>query len=221
MSDHNLDRTGYGVQFRRVRHRLLCLVVFASLTGVWCCLSSGAECAVLWVDANGHGQYRTVQEAVDAASSGDEIRVVQGVYTKPAGDVVVWINKDLVIHGGYAAVGGERNPTRYPVILSGGGIAGRRVLSTHHLTTASELSGFTLAGGTTETGGGANINSSGLMIAECVFQDNTGSGMSASWSRLSLIDCVFANNQAQGGAGMAIGQSTVTATNCRFNNNVA
>jgi pectin methylesterase-like acyl-CoA thioesterase len=44
--------------------------------------------------------YATIQDAVDAASDGDTIKIAQGVYTSP-GLQVVYIDRAVALTGGY------------------------------------------------------------------------------------------------------------------------
>ena len=57
--------------------------------------SSLATAHTVTVDANGHGDYRTLKQAVENASTGDEIRVWDGVY----GEENININRTLSIIG--------------------------------------------------------------------------------------------------------------------------
>ena len=42
-----------------------------------------AYSATIYVDANGTGDYSTIQEAINGANDGDEIILLPGVYTGP------------------------------------------------------------------------------------------------------------------------------------------
>ena len=73
-----------------------------------------ADAAVLNVDANGGGDYSSIQEAVDKAQNGDTILVSPGVYQEN-----VKVNKELIIASDSAPTGDQINRT-YIVGLGSG-----------------------------------------------------------------------------------------------------
>ena len=69
--------------------------------------------------------YSSVQAAVNAASSGDEIRIATGTYNEN-----MTIDKSLTLRGGYTTTDWSvPNPISYPTVLNGGG-AGRVIAAT-------------------------------------------------------------------------------------------
>lgn len=201
-----------------------------------------------WVDANasfpyGDGSathpFRTIQEAIDLANEGYEIRIVQGTYTAPAGPVLDWRSKNLRIIGGYSAVNGTYNPAQYPVILDGQGVAGRRVIYAKGLGAQSELVGVTVRGGSAsgnspdDDGGGMYVYDGSMKITNCIFENNTSAGRGGGlylgrWSggmggQATLANCIFRNNNsgAFGGGVSSRDLYSFTVTNCVFENNTA
>ncbi len=87
--------------------------------------------------------YTTVQAALNAATSGEEIRVTAGRYTGTSG-IVANITKKIELLGGWNSDFTVRNPTLYPTILDGRRL-GRVVQITGSI--APTLDGFTITGG--------------------------------------------------------------------------
>ncbi len=200
------------------------------------CIGPASACAtviprepVLWVDLGGQGDFTDIQSAVDAAQAGDEIRVVQGVYTTASGDVVTWQNKDLTLQGGYESVGGALDSGLYETVIDGGGVAFRSGVFTSGLTAASRLSGFTFLGGQNghlNSGAGIHNDNSDLVISHCVFHSNYanwGAGV-ASWndSDVTITHSYFHDNSAYYGAAIHNGSgSEATIVNSVFYSNSA
>ncbi|RMD59620.1 hypothetical protein D6833_11150, partial [Candidatus Parcubacteria bacterium] len=68
--------------------------------------------------------YSSVQAAVNAANSGDEIRIATGAYTEN-----ITLDKSLTLRGGYTTTDWTAsNPISYPTVLNGGG-AGRVIVA--------------------------------------------------------------------------------------------
>ena len=84
---------------------------------IHCVNASGSGCA----PGLSGGCYKSLQEAVDAAQSGDIIRVAGGVYTAPNGRLVALHGKGLSIEGGYDLACGTQDADLYPTILDGEG----------------------------------------------------------------------------------------------------
>ena len=183
----------------------------------------------IWVDLGGAGNFTDIQSAVNAATAGNNIHVVQGVYTTASGNIVDWQNKDLTIIGGYDMVSGNNDPNLYPTIIDAGGVAFRSCVYTANLTNASTFTGFTLRNGQNgHLNGGAGIHNenSDLNITYCTFHSNYanwGAGISnLNDSDVTITHCLFFKNEAYYGAGVHNGGgSEATVINSVFYNNKA
>ena len=199
--------------------------------------AANAAGATIYVDAamNGDGSswgdaYKYLQDALGAATSGDEIRVAEGIYipdrslANPDGSgdraAAFYLKTGVGIYGGFPVGGGswdDRDPEAYRAILSGDlngddvGLANNSDNS-YHVVRASGtdatavLDGFTIIAG--------NADGSGL--------DGDGGGMYNYQSSAIITHCTFTGNftQKRGGA-IASKQCNITVANCMFNGNVA
>ncbi|MCP4438843.1 MAG: T9SS type A sorting domain-containing protein [Aureispira sp.] len=85
--------------------------------------ATGANNGSSWADA-----YTSLQEAIDSAAIGDTLKIAQGTYlpskdtmgtTTTGREATFYINKDIVIRGGYPTGGGVSIPMMNQTILSG------------------------------------------------------------------------------------------------------
>jgi parallel beta-helix repeat protein len=186
----------------------------------------GATDGTSWADA-----YRSLQEALSAASGGDEIRVAQGTYRPdqrrglPEGDrdATFRLINEVTIKGGYAGVTrpvpDARNISLFETILSGdldgddGPDFANRDDNSYHVVTGSGtnstavLDGFTIRSG----------NAAGGLSDQC------GGGMYNDGSSPTLDSCRFEDNRADDyGGGMYNGSgSSPTLEDCTFSGNAA
>lgn len=139
---------------------------------IHCVNESGSGCG-----GDCGGCYSSVQAAVDAASTGDEIRIAGGTYS-PGGTVAV-ITKELRIIGSFAPDFGIFDPDLYQTVLDaqwGGSVisitnAGDVMLQ--HLTlTHGDGTGNC---GSDGCGGGIYATGTNLHVGHCVITDNVGS----------------------------------------------
>lgn len=187
----------------------------------------------------------TIQAAVNAASSGDVIRLADGTYSGPGNIDVDPGGKDLLIQ----ASGGASNcsidcqdSSRAFYIHSGETSAfqidGIRFINGNHydgggaiyVTTSSHpvISNCEFINCYAQYYGGAIYvrSSSNPSITHCYFQGNTstyGGGIcTGSSSAVSISSCLFSTNTAaQGGGIRTNGNQPVTVTGCTFTNNIA
>ena len=179
----------------------------------------GTGAGTSWADP--YGQF---QDALTNASSGDEIRVAQGVYTpaEPGGDrtATFQLIGGIEIYGGFPSGGGEwedRDPNIYETILSGDlnsdddcPSMSNLTENSYHVVTGSGTDETSLLDGFTITGG----NASGS------YPHIYGGGMYNDGGAMLLINCRFSNNMAaDGGGGVFNYLSDVTLTRCSFVDN--
>jgi hypothetical protein len=190
---------------------------------------------------------RTVQFAVDAAASGDEVRVAGGMYTdihtRPRQDItitgfvnqVVYLTKTLSIQGGYTLTNWtEPDPDAHPTILDAGGqgrvvyIAGEisPTLAGLHITggDATGMGGLLLYMGDQDAGGGIYIDRAAAMISETLVSNNyspeVGGGVYVGESLTTLRRNTIQDNRAevQGGGGLFHNSRTLIVENDFYRN---
>lgn len=205
--------------------------------------ATGSNNGGSWINA-----YTSLQSALAAAKSGDEIWVATGTY-KPTSDTNR--NKSFVLVSGVAVYGGfaggeatktNRDWNKNKALLSGEiGEAGKLSDNSYHVVTGASLAtldGFTVSGGFAVTNGGGmiNTNTTSLTVANCTFSGNTandlnttcaGGGMFNDGGSPTVINCSFVGNTAGGGGfgslggGMSNKGGAPTVTNCTFSDNYA
>lgn len=154
--------------------------------------------------------YPAIQEAIDAATDGDEIIVAPGTYN----EMINFNGKAIHLRSS----GGASE-----TILDAEG-AGTVVTCSGNEGPDTILEGFTITGGNAPSGGGMFIEHSSPTVIDCIFTDNVasvGGGMFNGFSNMTVIDTVFVNNTADLGGGMVNVLSTVTVTSCAFESNIA
>ncbi|HBY94994.1 MAG: right-handed parallel beta-helix repeat-containing protein [Ardenticatenaceae bacterium] len=154
---------------------------------------------------------RTVQYAVDVASPADEIWVASGVYTSvkslAIGNQVVFINKPVIIRGGYSATswnrpGGVASGTILDAMGQG------RVVSIIAARTVV-LDGLGITGGDASgLGGGLN-------------DEAAGGGIYSFTSTLWINNSWIAGNKADAGGGVFLSQSHARFTGNTIAGNIA
>ena len=171
------------------RSIMLCtLLVF--LGGSWQ-IASGAQlspeaAAILYVAPGGDCAgtspcYDSPQAAVDAAQSGDMIRIAAGSYLPPPGATqVLHITKSVILQGGFRPTNWyDMQPFAFPAVLD-----------------ASHLgSVVTLAGAPSEP---IDVPLDGIQIKNG--QSTLGGGMSATDALLTMKRCIVSDNQSSSSA---------------------
>jgi len=124
--------------------------------------------------------YASVQAAIDAASTGAQIRIAGGTYTRPGGTVAA-ITKELVLRGAYNQPCGDSDfdPDLYQTVLDAQW--GGSVIS---ITNAGDvlLERLTLTHGDGSENGGAGYGNGGDIYA--------------TWTNLHVGGCVITDNVA-------------------------
>jgi hypothetical protein len=187
-------------------------------------LDGGGTPRILFVDRDApgmhdgsswHDAFLHLQDALSDASSGDEIRVAQGIYTPadPNGsrEATFQIVAGVTVNGGYAGWG-ETNPDArdalvFPTVLSGdlngndGPNFANNQENSYHVVTGSGTCEPSLIDGFTVTGGNA----------DGTLRNAQGGGMYIN-SNTAVTRCTVAGNWAVAGAGMYCGPTPDAVT---------
>lgn len=190
----------------------------AALAAILLCLSVPTSATTIIVDKNGGGDYLRIQEGLDAASPGDTVLVLPGIY---AGD----LNHDLDCAGKAITVAAW--PGRDPVIIECGHRARGFVFQSGE-TGGTVVSGFHIINGDGGYGGGIVCESASPTIQDCVIEASRahgGGGMNVTGaSTPQIVDCVFLENEASSGGGGLRSSGALSAPSvkgCRFEGNEA
>jgi len=162
------------------------------------------------------GDYATIQEAINASSTGDTVSVAAGTYYE---NILFFRDKTITLiseNGALSTVIDGGNKGRVVTFLPGSN---------------STLDGFTITNGSTvgstvENGGGILIGSSSPTITNCIIKNNTsnrnGGGLAFNTSEPTIVNCTFSNNTAAvNGGAISFNNSAPIITNCTFSNNNA
>lgn len=196
--------------------------------------ATGVNTGTSWTDA-----FTDLQNALLAASSGDEIWVAMGTYkptTTTDASASFQLRDGVAIYGGFTgdeASRDQRDLGSYQTVLSGDLGMGwdnsdnsERVVVADGVGSTAILDGFTIADGNAGFGVGAgifNINSNPTFANLFITRNKAqyGAGMYNSDSSPTLTNIVFDWNQAtHAGGGMYNSNSNPTLVNVAFRNNV-
>jgi len=175
-------------------------------------------------DGSSEHPFDAIQQAIDAATSGDTVIVLRGAYS---GDG----NRDLDFKGKAITVRSEDPNDPNLVIIECGGTADNphRGFEFHRYETSlSVLAGVTITGGYHERGGGLYCGDGARpTVANCTFRGNLailGGGL-YNESSPKLTNCLFGDNSADGGGGMynngQTSESNPVLAGCVFRGNTA
>ena len=153
-----------------------------------------------------------IQDAVDAAVTGDEIVVTNGTYATggqmdPNGDYrCVVVDKPLTLQ----SVNGPQT-----TVIDG---SWWQPLGCVYLTNGATLFGFTLTNGVADNGGGVYCESTSAVLSNCVLTGNSAYGDGAGAYGGTLNNCTLTGNSADDWGGGAFGG---TLNNCTLTGNSA
>ena len=217
--------------------RQLCVIRGNNLLAI-CFLCGAAKADVIYVDTTASGgndgstwanAFKSLQDALAAASVNDEIWVAAGTYRPDKGIGIIvgsraatfQLVNNVAIYGGFPTGGGEwwsRNPLAYKSTLSGdlnnndGPDFTNYSENSYHIVTGSATDATAILDGFTIKGGNANGTS----------PHEHGGGMYNSEGNPTIGYCTFRVNSAfSTGGGMYNGWSSPTVTNCMFVGNLA
>ncbi len=168
------------------------------------------------------GDYPTIQDAIDIATSGQIIEVEPGTYN----EAINYLGKTIKIRK--ASEGRSRG--KGEAVIDATGLNVPAVTIGAGSGPGTELDGFTIRGGSTLTGlgygGGVLVGGSSVTVRNCIITENeaeSGGGTAVySSGNATFIDCVFSENTAvNGGGGAYVNDATITLAGCQIINNTA
>jgi len=212
-------------------------------------VSSSAVGNIYYVDLDGGaGAFTSIQAAIDAADTDDEIIVRPGTYLEAInfnGKAIRLASSDgpeaTTIDGtGHChvvqCVSGEGPSTVLKGFTITGGKAdklaylGDRGAGMLNVGSSPTVTNCIFSGNMTREGGGMYNEDSSLTITNCTFTSNgtpvnssssRGAGMLNLNSSIKVTNCTFRRNSARSGGAMYNYRSSLTVTNCSFSRNTA
>jgi len=178
-------------------------------------LLSGATFADTWtVDDDGKADFNNIQEAVDAASDGDEVIVMPGTYTSSNNAVCDLSKKSITI---VSADGAELT------IIDGQ----YKNTGVHcHANGVLTLDGFTIKNCTNDKGAGIDCDNAVITIQNCNVENNIastrgGGAYCQNGSVATFNTCMFTNNDANNGGAIGIIDSNISINESTFEYNTS
>ena len=159
------------------------------------------------------GDFSTIQAAINAAASGDEIEVAPGTYT----EVIAFQGKAVTLRSSWGSA---------VTTIDGTGFNESVVRAISGEGSDTVLQGFTITGGSAILGGGMRNEGSSPTVIDCIFTGNSaldrGGGMHNLMAHPTVIDSEFINNfAAEMGGGMYNELSNPTVSGCIFRENTS
>jgi len=207
-------------QSRLAQWLIVGLAVFSLLPGL--------SLAALWhvdgdVVSSGDGSswataFKTIQEAVDASATFDEIWVKQGTYVLSS---QINLNKWVNLYGGFDGTETVRTQRDWKANVTT--VDGDNAVRVFYITANAYLDGLTISHGQASHGAGIYVeDATRPTIINCTFTENNvtshGGGIRTDPNSSTIItNCTFFNNHADGVGGAMYNEvSSVTISNSLF-----
>lgn len=186
---------------------------------ILCSLTLYASAQTIYVDANGMGDYPTIQDAILNADSGDEIIVGPGVYRGEG-------NRNISFSGKAIELRSSNGPQNTVIDCADQAQQSRGFIFDSGEEPNSIVDGFTIISGRTIRGGAIYCSNSSPTIENCVIENcdaDRGGGILFSDSQSIIKNCTIRNNEAYEGGGVSCegSESKVIFELCVFSNNTA
>lgn len=198
------------------RSALCRVLILLSGSALWWSAPPQSLAATLTVSPSGSSHFPSIQSALTAASTGDTVLLLPGVYLGSGNKDLSFLGKDLVLRSrdGASATIIDCQYNGRGVILQNGG------------TLASRIEGVTFRHGDPDgPGGGITLSHSAVTLKSVIFDSNRGSnnaGLDIGYSPVVLDSVRFVHNSATAkGGGIGMYLSTVEMRNCEFVENEA
>jgi hypothetical protein len=177
------------------------------------------------VEADGSGEYPTIQAAIDAAAEGGIVELGDGTYRGPGNRDLDLFCKSITVRSA------SDNPAACIIDCQGSSGAPHRAIEMPEGPWCSEptIAGITIRNGYASYGGAIRLGAHNhLTIRNCRFQDNhgaqVGGAIHSNDSKLKVLDSVFQGNSSdhEGGAIATINFITeLSLGGCQFLMNTA
>ena len=170
---------------------------------------------------------KTITEAIDTATSGDQIWIADGMYNES-----ITLTSGVFLLGGFSGIEDnevDRNPKKNITIIDAENLPSLNSVVILENVSFTTIDGFTISNGTSEasSGGGLLIRDcpSTITIKNCIIKDNYaigGGGLGAFRSKIEIYGCEFVNNSVKnngGGGGIACADLSLKLFDCIFDGN--
>ncbi len=192
--------------------------------------ATGLHNGTSWADA-----FKTVQQGIDAASAGEMVWVKEGTHTPWFSLPIAELQTGVLLYGGFdgteAELAERGDPADHPTILDG-------MRSSYHVVIGASnavIDGFIIKNGNAnrngrghDAGGGLySKGSSGLVVKNCLFENNyasrAGGALYGENGSIDITDSTFMGNESEFGGAISNGQPspTMTIKSCIFDGNTA
>ncbi len=172
-------------------------------------LGTTVSAATITVDLDGDGDYLNIQSAIWAASDGDTVQIMPGIYTS-TGNTVVWIpDMNITIEG----VGDAAS-----IVIDGENARWGLQVDTSDAT-GTVIRNLTVTRGLDV---GIRAYNSKPRIESCILTECNGAALVAVGdAAVAMLDCEVSYNVSDQGPAVWNPGATVTANNCEFHHNEA